>query len=75
MLNTWKPFSYGAFATVCGSVTATHTLPLLLATLRCRIIAWTRQGTFFRDYYDTLMGTCNTRKDKFWCIRTIPLVV
>ena len=37
-----------------------------MATSRRCSIVWRRQGTFLLDYYDTLMETCHTRKEKFW---------
>ena len=35
-----------------------------IATMRRRIIMWRRQGTFLLDYYNSLVETCNTKKEK-----------
>ena len=63
MLNTQKPLCCSNFTNVYDRVTPAY---LSFATSRRRIIAWRRQGAFFLAYYDTLMETCNTEKEKFW---------
>jgi hypothetical protein len=68
--STHRSLSSAVFFTSArDSVTPAYTLPFPISRRRIiswrrRIIAWRRQGTFLLAYHNTLVETCNTKKEK-----------